>query len=899
MKKRAHIISHSHWDREWYLPYERHHMLQVEFMDTLLDTIKKDENFKSFHLDGQTIMIEDYLQVRPERKEELLQYIKEGRIHVGPWYILQDEWLTSSEANIRNLQVGMRDANLYGNVSKVGYFPDSFGNMGQAPQILSNAGIKSAAFGRGVKPTGFNNEVTEGSNFESQYSEMYWEAPDGSRVLGVLFANWYCNGMEVPTDEEEAKKYWEQRLKDAEKFASTDDLLFMNGCDHQPVQTDLSKALEVAAKNFPEVEFIHSNFMDYVADVEKNLRDDLAVVKGELRSQQTDGWYTLANTASARIYIKQMNARCEMLFEKVAEPIAAMAYAKGMEYPFAQFLYGWKLLMQNHPHDSICGCSVDEVHREMVTRFEKAEQVALYIIDICLEYVSNHMNKEAVTNKSEGAVPFFVANPTGYVKNGVVELDVPVAKFYFRDAPLNECIENSKKYEQKFKVVDAKGNTVPATVTLQQHSFGYDLPKDKFRQPFMQKKAHITMEVKDFKPFMVEGYSLIPCEEEGKTGSLLTSENTMENKYLKATVNENGSITVTHKGSNRTYEELNVFEDMIDAGNEYIFFAPSDATAITTKDTKAKLTVVEDLEVRAKIKAEVELMIPKSADEQLDREIADLVEFKHRKAGRSTELVPMTIATTYTLEREGGLVKVETTFDSQAMDHRVRALFPTDIQTDVHFADSIFEVAKRDNVPSKEWENPSNTAHQQVFVNVQDETVGLTIATMGLNEYEVLPKDKNAIAVTIHRGVRELGDWGIFPTPEAQCLGKHTVEYAIIPHGKDEAYASYKEAYAFQTVFISGEVNGTNVAKEQEFVSGEQFMKVESDAVAWTSLKVSEDTKEVVARFYNMADTESNLEVKVDGTLYRSNVLEVEKLEKLNDTIKVRPFEILTVTTEK
>lgn len=57
-----------------------------------------------------------------------------------------------------------------------------------------------------------------------------------------------------------------------------------------------------------------------------------------------------------------------MLFEKVAEPLAAIAAKEGMEYPQI-CTSGWKLLMQNHPHDSICGCSVDDVHREMINPF--------------------------------------------------------------------------------------------------------------------------------------------------------------------------------------------------------------------------------------------------------------------------------------------------------------------------------------------------------------------------------------------------------------------------------------------------------------------------------------------------------------------------------------------------
>ena len=132
---------------------------------------------------------------------------------------------------------------------------------------------------------------------------MYWESEDGSKVLAILFANWYSNGLEIPVDADEAKYYWDQKLADAKIYASTPHLLFMNGCDHQPVQTDLSQAIKVAQELYPDIEFKHSNFEDYIESLNEELAADMATITGELRSQETDGWYTLANTASARIYI--------------------------------------------------------------------------------------------------------------------------------------------------------------------------------------------------------------------------------------------------------------------------------------------------------------------------------------------------------------------------------------------------------------------------------------------------------------------------------------------------------------------------------------------------------------------------------------------------------------------
>ena len=303
MSKNIHIISHSHWDREWYLPFEEHRMRLVELVDKCMELFETDGSFKSFHLDGQTIVIDDYLEIKPENRDKLIKYVKEGRFIIGPWYVLQDEFYTSGESNVRNLLIGMKSAEKYGGMCKMGYFPDAFGNAGQMPQILKQAGMETVTFGRGVRPVGFDNEVQANGSYESPYSEMIWQSPDGTPILGILFANWYNNGNEIPTDVETAKAYWNERIKNAARFASTDEYLMMNGCDHQPVQTDIGEAIETASKLYPDINFIHSNFPDYIKALNDNLSDDLTVVKGELTSQDTDGWTTLVNCASSHVYL--------------------------------------------------------------------------------------------------------------------------------------------------------------------------------------------------------------------------------------------------------------------------------------------------------------------------------------------------------------------------------------------------------------------------------------------------------------------------------------------------------------------------------------------------------------------------------------------------------------------
>lgn len=895
--KTVHIISHTHWDREWYLPYEKHHILLVRVMDQLIETLENDPCYKSFHLDGQTIILDDYLQVRPHMRGKIEQLIQEKRIHIGPWYILQDEFLTSSESNVRNLQYGMRDAKRWGNVSKIGYFPDSFGNMGQAPQMLQQAGINNAVFGRGVKPTGFNNTVIESENFESPYSEMLWKSPDGSSVYGILFANWYCNGNEVPVDEKEAKVFWDEKLHGLEKYAASPHMLMMNGCDHQPIQTDLSTAINTASELYPEIEFKHSNFNDYVERLTETLPASLKEIEGELRSQQTDGWGTLVNTASARMYLKQMNREVETLLENVAEPLATFAHTFGQSYDHDIFEYAWKTLMQNHPHDSICGCSVDEVHREMVTRFEKAQSVAETIVDDALEAIASKIDTTVFEDKGNSILPFTVFNTSGYNRSGVVTIELDVKREYFSEGVNKQKL---KEFPLGNRVVIDEGNKeYPCEVEDLGISFGYDLPDDKFRQPYMARRVRITFDTVDVPALGYKTYALIQTESKADTASLFVNEREMENTYFNLKIEHNGSMTITDKATNRQYTDFGMYEDTGDIGSEYMYKQPNGEEALTTKDVAVETKIIEDNAFRAVIELTHEWELPKSAEEYLDTEQQELVWFTERKSKRVEEKVPFIIKTKITVEKNDSGIDVETVFDNQVKDHRLRVLFPTDVQATTHDVDAIYEVANRDIAPSIEWTNPDNSQHQQKFVSLFDETAGIVVANKGLNEYEVLRDERNTIAVTLVRSVREMGDWGYFPTPEAQCLGKQTASYKIYPfQGENDKFAAYQAAYQYQVPWITKQIEVQKGAMK----AMHSFVEWTGSNLALTSFKVNEENEAIVARWFNMSSETDNLQLTVSEDVkevYKSNILEekVDALESEASSLQttVNPYEIVTL----
>ena len=893
MKKKVYIISHSHWDREWYMAYEQHHMRLIELIDDLLELFEVDPSFNSFHLDGQTIILDDYLQVRPEKRQAIQQAINEGKLRIGPFYILQDDFLISSESNVRNMLIGMEESRKWGTPVMLGYFPDTFGNMGQTPQLMKQAGISAAAFGRGVKPIGFDNQVLEAENYSSQYSEMWWKGPDQTAIFGLLFANWYSNGNEIPVEKEAALAFWKQKLADAEQYASTNHLLMMNGVDHQPVQKDISKAIHLANELFPDYEFIHSNFTDYLEAVQKDVPEDLGSVEGELTSQETDGWYTLANTASARVYLKQWNTKVQRQLENITEPLATMAYEVSGNYPHDQLDYAWKTLMQNHPHDSICGCSVDSVHREMIPRFEKADEVGKYLAQDSLEQLTAAID---TTGFPKDSFPFVIVNTAGMDKTGEAEITIELERKRFAEGipeQLYQELENLPK--RKYHVETKSGATIPAILSEETVQFGYDLPKDRFRVPYMARMIKVTLPLENMPAFSWETFALVEGEAkaEEKETMIHQSGRIIENGPLHLTIEKNGTITMEDRKNKRKLNNLHIFEDIGDIGNEYIFKQPfCDQPILSSNKENSEVKVLVDTPEIAKISILQEMEIPVSADERLEKEQQMVVEFRYRKAERSKEKRILQIKTIMTIRKDSKKIDFATTLDNQMKDHRLRVLFPTKLHVEHHEADSIFEVVKRPNHVSKSWENPTNPQHQQAFVNIHDEEYGVTVGNFGLNEYEVT--EDGQIAVTLLRSVGELGDWGYFPTPEAQCLGEHRFNYSIELHGPEEKFSTYLHAYAAQIPFSTQQIKH----HEGTLISKQQYLTIKSETFAITALKRSKFSDKVVVRGFNMSSHLEKLEITKDnGKTVILNLLEEPTKQAVVPIIQ--PYEIRTIGFEE
>ncbi len=413
-----HLISHTHWDREWHQTFQQFRLRLVQLVDRLLDILDTDSHYQHFMLDGQTIVIEDYLHIRPEREADLRRYVQNGRILIGPWYILPDEFLVSPEATIRNLLEGDRIAKQFGPKMMIGYIPDPFGHIGQMPQILRGFGIQTASLWRGVDAA-------------RQPNEFWWQSPDGSRVLMGFLRLGYGNAAGVLGNGPEGFVAAACSLRDLlATHTGGEHLLLMHGVDHQEAQPGTAEAVAYAAGKLDGDQLIHSNLPYYFACVQASMDlEKLPVVCGELRSPRNAPM--LPGVLSARMWIKQRNWVCQTLLEKWAEPFSVWAQAvrgvrpvDGLRHPEAVLRQAWRLLMQCHPHDSICGCSIDQVHDEMRPRFDQVEQMAEEITRQSLEALAGTIATRPTTQLDSATLSSAVVvfNPTAGPRSDAINV---------------------------------------------------------------------------------------------------------------------------------------------------------------------------------------------------------------------------------------------------------------------------------------------------------------------------------------------------------------------------------------------------------------------------------------------------------------------------------------------
>ena len=429
--KTLHLVSHTHWDREWYRTFQQFRLRLVHLVDGVLDQLQAGPQFRYFMLDGQTIVLDDYLQMRPENEEHIRYFVQGRRLIIGPWHILPDEFLVSPEATVRNLLEGDRTCRRFGPKMRIGYIPDPFGHIGQMPQILKGFGIHAACLWRGLS---------------DEPNEFYWMAPDGSRVFMAYIREGYGNAASLPTSDPEKFVSEVKRLCDnliPHSAPNTSHFLLMFGTDHMEPPAGTIQAVENARGKLDGDEIVISSLSDYLTGIQGSSDTRaLTLVKGELRSSKRSPM--LPGVLSTRMWIKQRNRACETLLEKWVEPFSTFAaltvlnerHQTAVRHPAPIVRQTWRLLMENHPHDSICGCSIDQVHDEMKVRFDQVDQIGEELTMQSLDAIAAtiHTDREAqigdhnsspTVRRPSSAVIIF--NPSSFPRTDVVSatLDLP------------------------------------------------------------------------------------------------------------------------------------------------------------------------------------------------------------------------------------------------------------------------------------------------------------------------------------------------------------------------------------------------------------------------------------------------------------------------------------------
>jgi alpha-mannosidase len=355
------VVPHTHWDREWYLPFEQFRLRLGAVVDGVLDTLESDASFASFTLDGQAIVLEDYVDVRPENEGRLRALLAAGRLEVGPSYVLPDEILVGGESLVRNLLLGRRVSRRFGvEPSGAGYLPDSFGHPAQLPQILAGFGIRTFLFSRGL-----------GDEIDDVGVVFRWRAGP-EEVVACQMLPHYDNFARLTWnhDAEERVRAIVGRFGEAVRQAGGREILLADGSDHLPVEPELPEILAGLERTLG-AEFRIGRYDDHSPEP-----DGLPVHEGELVGSRLQN--VLRGVNSARIYLKQANGRAERRLLSI-ETAAALRTLRGeARYPADDLRLAWRDLLRNHPHDSICGCSCDEVHRDMIVRYEQLDRTLDY-----------------------------------------------------------------------------------------------------------------------------------------------------------------------------------------------------------------------------------------------------------------------------------------------------------------------------------------------------------------------------------------------------------------------------------------------------------------------------------------------------------------------------------------
>ena len=768
-KLKLYVISHTHWDREWYQTFQHYRYRLVRAMDNLIRGLEREDAYKVFHLDGQTIVLEDYLEIRPEMAERLAKLVQDGRIVIGPWYVMPDEFLVSGEALIKNLQMGHAICRKYGTEPlKNGYVTDIFGHNSQFPQILKGFDISAATLYRGI------------GDYEKD--AFLWQSPDGSEVVTArldpdrAYSNFYFAVRwpyeERGFDKEDAVRRMKELTARVRRMAVSGAALLMDGVDHCGMEPELPELLKLFEQEIPDVEFIHARLETYFEQLKET---PLETIKGSLYHVGRRGINNLVlkNVLSSMVHIKQANDACETYLTGVAEPLNAFCEMNREEMkayrrddyslaPRGAYLdRAWKYLITNHPHDSICGCSVSEVHRDNEYRYRQAKQMAQIAASDCVDVIARNIRCQGGHQEA-----VLLYNPSQKPIDGVRVFQLSVSW----QSPANRRFYDSGNRPMEVQILEEREELYPNERLLQLIRF--------------DRIARLTVAAKLEIPGF--GYTVVYCDnlqnvfsEENKdfcyqefyppyrlTGRQMTAHNRLDNGALVVEVNEKGLLNVTKKADGSVYRDLHLLEDRSDVGDGWNWRPAPYDSIIYNENTLSQFGVLADGPLCTVWKLTYALRLPEAADLHAGR--------------RSGQEHVQVVTTVLTVPKDSSILYFRTEVRNETENHRLRVLFPTGLEEQYFYTKTPFDFVRWEVTA----EDDSDCAEKDTLVHpsqgvtrIGGDTNAVALYAKGLYEAEVTDNREKALAMTLFRGAQY--ETGTAHPKDIQMQREMTFEYAL------------------------------------------------------------------------------------------------------------------------
>ena len=796
-----HVIPHTHWDREWYEPLEVYRFQLVKMVDRLLEVLDTDPGFRHFHFDGQTAAIEDYLDVRAAVEPEVRRFVEAGRLSLGPWRILMDEFLCSPETIVRNLRQGIATADRLGGSMRIGYIPDSFGHVSQMPQILRLAGMTDACVWRGVP------EDVDRAAFR-------WEAPDGSAVRTIYLARSYSNGASLPETFEELTIRAKRIVEDMAPFNPGPVVLAMNGTDHRGPEAHVPAMFADANARQNEIAFRLGSLAEYLRDAPG---EDLPVWRGEMRSGARAN--LLMGVVSTRTPLKQLELAASTVLERYAEPMAAIA-GTDAERILAK---PWRGMVENSAHDSICGCGIDAVADAVAARYREAERVGDLVARDALDTLAAKVDTSRVADGDEGVIVF---NPSPGVRRGLAEValtlpgppedsslvasdgtampiqplevtDQVIVDMKLRGSELARLVPSlhsrmlGPMYVNALEVTE--GRPVGIRLRMGPIAVGaFDVEDAKRHvEELTRSRPNARFHVVGMGPPLcrllvdtgaVEGLGwtvMTPRAGAADVERAATATGrTLRNEHLRAEVRDDGSVDLLHLATGTQYGGLFSIRDDGDAGDEYNY-CPPERDTIVDRPQHVETFVDRPGPLEARLRVEMQYRLPSHLAPNRGSRV------------RRTVAIPITMR--LSLRRGEPFLRATVRVSNTARDHRLRAHFPLPFAADRSHADGAFDVVERGLEAEGGFEFGLPTFPCRRWVDASDGDHGLAVMHQGTPEYELIAGRE--LAVTLLRCVGWLSRQDLryrsgpagpaLEAPGAQLPGEHILRLGVYPHAGD------------------------------------------------------------------------------------------------------------------